>query len=160
MFIPYTNSIINFRQHVGYRRLDFKLFISYTECRITFVDNSFIVLILFIDIIFLNMRQKHLWTDYTGISWRSQRDSNMLEIKLIVHIHTNLHVTVSQSMHTISEYNDRRHNKLLKCSLTYVLRISISSLKSDEKPERFRVKTTSTYWQCQTSLRKLSLMSH
>lgn len=68
MFIRYTNSIINFRQHVGHRRLYFKLFISYTERRITFVDNSFIVLILFIDIIFLNMQQKHLWTDYTGIS--------------------------------------------------------------------------------------------
>lgn len=51
MFIRYTNSIKNFRQHVGYRRLYFKLFISYTERRITFVDNSFIVLIIFINII-------------------------------------------------------------------------------------------------------------
>lgn len=54
MFIRYTNSIINFRQHVGYRTLYFKLFISCTERRITFVDNSCIVLILFIDTIFFN----------------------------------------------------------------------------------------------------------
>lgn len=58
MFIRYTNSIINFRQHVGYRRLYFKLFISYTERRITFVENSFIVLILFIDIIFFKYAAK------------------------------------------------------------------------------------------------------
>lgn len=55
MFIRYTNSVINFRQHVGYRRLYFKLFISCTERRIAFVDNSL-------------MRQKHLWSDYTGIT--------------------------------------------------------------------------------------------
>lgn len=83
------------------------------------------------------MRQKHLWTDYTGITYARNKVDRA--------IHKNLHVTVSQSMHTISEYNDRRHNKLLKCSLTYVQRISISSLNSDKKPERFRVKTTSTY---------------
>lgn len=61
MFIRYTNSIINFRQHVGYRRLYFKLFISYTERRITFVDNSFIVLILFIDIIFFLICGKNIF---------------------------------------------------------------------------------------------------
>lgn len=58
MFIRYTNSIINFRQHVGDRRLYIKLFISYTERRITSVGNSFIVSTLLIDIIFFKYAAK------------------------------------------------------------------------------------------------------